>query len=188
MRAYKKIAFTKQQRQLSIWKGCLAGSSCLHLNKEQVMLRTMLAIIAALAAASSSAQETDRHLHWCDGCSAEQEKTFVRNLNPANNISIYYYVGNISARTLHKYLLFRDSSQPSCSPSPGDSHCNPSLPIHDASKHGTAPASPADTVGPCEVYEMDVEPEIAEGFDNAMNYYYLDPVGWRKKYEIQIVK
>ena len=134
----------------------------------------------ALLSTATTAQVTDDKIRWCDGCSVEQEKDMVQNFTGENG-TFEYYIGNLHARTIHKYQLARGWDQPPCSGRPGDPNCQApwSLP-------SGAPVSPQQKIVTY-VYDKPVEGDIAEAFDNAMQFYYTEPVGWKKLYEVQIV-
>lgn len=149
------------------------------------MLRTLGLIVAtALISTTATAKVTDSKIRWCDGCSAEQEKDMVRNFTGENG-TFEYYIGNLQAQTLHKYQLARGWDEPPCTGLPGvDPNCQ--VPWSHSKPASGTPVSPQQKIITY-VYDEPVEGDIAEAFENAMNFYYTEPLGWRKLYEVQLI-
>jgi hypothetical protein len=147
---------------------------------------TSLALMTALTATSVSAQTTDPKIHWCDGCSVEQEKNMVPSFTGEMG-NFYFYIGNLPAQTVHKYQLARAYSEPPCSGRPGDPNCQQLQSMIGASVNSAGGTVTPQATILTYVYDSVVEPDIDEAFRNAINYYYTEPVGWQKQYEVQFV-
>lgn len=137
-----------------------------------------LALMVSVISVSAAAQTTDPKVHWCDGCSVEQEKDTVKTLTDQMG-TFYYYVGNLSAKTIHKYTLARGWDTPPCSGRAGDPNCIPPL----STNGRVTPAGKILTY----VYDNVVEGDVADAFGNAMQFYFTEPVGWKKQYDVQFV-
>lgn len=144
--------------------------------------KALFAVLLLLTALHVSAKVP---VHWCDGCSVEQEKSLVPQLtSEMGNFDIY--VGNLHARTVHKYQLARGWSQPPCSGRPGDPHCNRERSV------GERPLLLGQKMDPqarvlTYVYEKSVESDIDEAFGHLMDFYYIEPLGWKKQFNLQII-
>ena len=142
------------------------------------MLHKMgLIMLITLISTAVAAEVTDPKIHWCDGCSLDQEKAAVVALTGKTG-TFNYYIGNLQARTIHKYRLVREWLMPPCSGHPDHSECQPEESTDEDSPHGKTMTS---------VNDKPVEGDIAEAFRNAVLFYYTEPVGWRKYYEVQII-
>lgn len=144
-----------------------------------------LAGIGLLMLAAFPAAAVDRvNLYFCDGCSVEQEREMVKGLTGEMG-TFDFYVGNFPAQTIHKYQLARGWSKPPCSNRPGDPNCN-----QDRAA-GTAPLTaeptwPRATIE-THVYDKGVEQPYLEAYQHLVQFYYTEPMGFKKFYEFQII-
>lgn len=133
---------------------------------------------ALLALVALPAVAADRiNLYSCDGCSVEQEREMVKGLT-AEMGTFDFYVANVPAQTIHKYQLARGWTRPPCS-SPLDPSCQHELSVGEAQTNG----APIMTY----VYDKAVEQPYLEAYQSMMQFYYTEPVGFKKFYEFQII-
>ncbi len=143
-----------------------------------------LAGVGLLMLAACPAVAADRvNLYFCDGCSVEQERAMVRGLTGEMG-TFDFYVGNFPAQTIHKYQLARGWSNPPCSNRPGDPNCNQEMTV--PTPLTAQPISPIATIETY-VYDKEVEPPYTEAYQYLVQFYYTEPVGFKKFYEFQII-
>ena len=99
--------------------------------------------------------------------------------------SFDFYIGNLPSQTIHKYRLNRDWSQPPCSGDPRDPYCNREWSVGSEALLNFQISPQARVV--TEVYGQPVETYIADAFANLVKFYYVQPVGWKKYYEIKMI-
>lgn len=144
-----------------------------------------LAGLGLLMLAAFPAAAVDRvNLYFCDGCSVEQEREMVKGLTGEMG-TFDFYVGNFPAQTIHKYQLARGWSKPPCSNTPGDPNCQQemSVPGHQLTAEPTWTRATVQTY----VYNKDVEQPYLEAYQYLVQFYYTEPVGFKKFYEFQII-
>lgn len=143
-----------------------------------------LAIIAALVATPAVAQDVvDPTIHWCDGCDGTQERALVYSFNGNGNLGRFaYYIGNLNERTLHKYVFDVHVllPNPGCTNHKG---CIPMSVGHESKDNVITPQFDTEVT----LYPAEVEGDIVEAFNNAVQFYYTEPMGWKKEYDVQFV-
>lgn len=133
---------------------------------------------ALLALTALPVVAADRvNLYSCDGCSVEQEREMVKGLTGELG-TFDFYVANVPAQTIHKYQLARGWSRPPCS-SPLEPGCQQERSVGNARPN----EAPIVTY----VYDKEVEQPYLEAYQSMMQFYYTEPVGFKKFYEFQIV-
>lgn len=180
--AYMDLVPRRRRVYLAAIHGCvdiyIADAREKQTREENMIRKITLLVMASFISPAVTAQTTDPKIHWCDGCSIEQEREAVKTFTDQMG-NFYYYVGNLPAQTIHKYTLARGWDKPPCSGRPGDPNCIPPLSVDGA----VAPAGKVLTY----VYDSTVENDIADAFSNAMQFYYTEPAGWKKQYDIQFI-